>query len=711
MHLSLHKNVVETLAAVAVVACILGPSVAGAQPASERLLVKFKLTSSVQARASVLDSLHAKQAGAVRDLGIKIITVPAQDAKTDLSALRGNSVVSFAEPDALLQPQDNLPSDPSFPASLALAGGAWGWSMTHTTQAWDVSHGDSNVVIAILDTGIKTAGLDDFNGQIASTYNAMTGTSDATTNAGNHGTYVAGVAGLAMDNATGSAGFCPGCRLMIVQVGTDSGASLGDIANGLTYAADHGAKVANMSWAGTSDSATLRAATTYAHQHGVVMTAAAGNSNCNCITYPAADPYVLGVAGVDNAGNKAGDSNYGSWVTLAAPEGNMTAWPSLNGAPGYAPIGGTSSATPVVAGIAGLLFSADPGLTNTQVEQALETSAAPVGFSVASGRVDALAALQALGFNDPQISSPPVLSSAPQLFVETNGNYGYQLLTGAPQVGQVLLRGQGSWTGSAPLGISAVQWQRCGGSSCSTVGGAATYTVQSADTGYSLRVVVTVKNGIGLTAAASALSAPVGGTTTTTTTTSTSPPADSTPPGISGTPQAGQTLSASNGTWSGSPSSYAYQWQGCDASGAGCTAIAGASSRDYTAQNGDVGRTLRVAVTATNSGGSTTATSAATSTVASAAPPVPATQTSTFSGSLSSRTPSRSFIVTVGAGTADAQLSFNKCSSLSLTLSTGASAKGSSVLYLNATLSAGSYTYTVSGGKCSFALTVTSPTP
>src|SRR5258707_4009522 len=244
-----------------------------------------------------------------------------------------------------------------------------------------MTRGDPAVVVAILDTGLKSSGLIDFNGQVSSSWNVLNSSSDVSTSAGYHGTYVAGIAGLALGNSVGSAGFCPGCKLMIVQVGTDAGAYLSDIATGLTWAADHGARVANMSWAGTSASSTLQAAESYAHSQGLVMTAAAGNSNCDCVTYPGADPYVLGVAGVDNSGNKAGDSNYGAWVMVAAPEGNMTAWPSINGAPGYAPVGGTSSAAPVVAGIAGLLFSANTSLTNAQVEQALESTAVPVSFS------------------------------------------------------------------------------------------------------------------------------------------------------------------------------------------------------------------------------------------------------------------------------------------------------------------------------------------
>jgi thermitase len=703
----------RSVVAMAVVASLIGPSIGSADTATTRLLVKFKTTVPAQARANALGAARATAVGSVRDLGVDVVAVPVARADEALNALERNPAVQFAETDEVLQPQDVMPNDPSFPSTVAVAGGAWGWSMTHTTQAWDVTEGDPSTVIAILDTGLKSGGLSDFDGQISSTYNAMTGRSDVTTNAGSHGTYVAGIAGLAAGNGTGNAGYCPGCRLMIVQVGTDSGANLSDIASGLTWAADHGARVANMSWAGTSDSATLRSATTYAHDHGVVMTAAAGNSNCNCVTYPSADPYVLGVAGVSDSGAKAGDSNFGSWVKLAAPEGNLTAWPTINGSPGYAPVGGTSSAAPVVAGIAGLLLSANASFTSAQVEQALESAAAPAGFSVQYGRVDALAALATLGITDPQATSAPSNSAPPQLLVETNGDYAYQALTSSPQVGQVLLRGQGAWKGSAPLSLASVHWQRCDPTSmtCAVVGSAARYTVQSADEGYSLRAVISVKNGVGTVSVATAFSAPVGGAGSVL---PVSPPVNISQPAISGTAQTGQMLTASHGSWSGSPTSYGYQWQDCDTSGTNCVNVAGATTVAYTAQVSDVGHTLRVSVTAANSGGSTTATSAVTAVVAAAPappPPAPTTQTTTFSGSLNPQNPARTFAITVGAGAAHAALAFSRCSKLSLGLSNGASSNGPSVLALDATLSAGTYTYSVSGGKCSFALTVTAPTP
>jgi hypothetical protein len=162
---------------------------------------------------------------------------------------------------------------------------------------------------------------------------------------------------------------------------------------------------------------------------------------------------------------------------------------------------------------------------------------------------------------------------------------------------------------------------------------------------------------------------------------------------------------------------YSYQWERCDTSGAACSAIAGAASSTYLLQATDVGSTLRVAVTASSNAGSTVAVSSQTSTVSTAPAPAPApnptVQTYTFSGSLNPKNTSRSFPVSVGAGITHAELSFSKCSSLGLSVHAGssisASKNGPSVVVLDANLAAGSYTYEVSGGRCSFTLTVTAP--
>src|SRR5205823_7495520 len=157
------------------------------------------------------------------------------------------------------------------------------------------------------------------------------------------------------------------------------------------------------------------------------------------------------------------------------------------------------------------------------------------------------------------------------------------------------------------------QWQRCNssGGSCAAITGATaqTYTAASADVGSTLRVAVTASNSGGASSpASSAQTAVVGG--------SGSVPANTALPAISGSAQEGQTLTASNGSWSGGPTSYAYQWQRCNSSGGPCAAITGATAQTYTAASADVGSTLRVAVTASNSGGaSSPATSAQTAVV------------------------------------------------------------------------------------------------
>lgn len=676
-----------------------------------RVLVKFRSGVAAPAATRALATQGARQLRRIGGIGVRLVAVPDGRERGALAALARDPKVLFAEPDAIAKPQETIPNDPYFPrGGYSISSGAWGWYQTHTTQAWDLTTGSASTTIAIVDTGLKPQSLD-FGGQLVSGYNVLNGTTDTSSTAGNHGTYVAGVAGLAMDTGSGSAGYCPGCRIMPVQVGTDSGATNSNIATGIVWAADHGARVINLSWAGSSSSSTLSEAVAYARAKGAVVFAAAGNSNCDCPTYPAATPGVLGVAGVAMSGAKAGDSNYGSWVDVAAPEGNMTAWPSLNGAPGYGPVGGTSVASPAAAGIAGLLLSADPGLSPAEVERVLEESATPTSFTVAHGEVDAMAALRTLGLADPQGAGAPLNTVAPQVLVETNGDQAVAPLAGPPQPGQVLVRGQGAWSGSSPLSLSGVKWYRCalGGSACTQVGSAWKYTVSSEDAGYAIKLAVTFTDPDGSAVAAAPLTEAVGGTVT-------PPPApiNSAPPVISGTAEEGQTLTASTGTWSNSPSAYAFQWRRCDSAGANCAAIAGATAQTYALGSADVGSTLRVAVTASNAGGAATAESAASAAVV-AKPP--AQQTLSFSGSFTNKILSRSYQVSVGSGLADARLSFGNCKSLTLTLqsaagTTLASASGPSVLVLDQTLAAGTYTYVVSGtSRCSFGLTVTSPAP
>ncbi|HEX2391638.1 MAG TPA: S8 family serine peptidase [Solirubrobacterales bacterium] len=698
--------------ALAVAMLLLAACAPAADAAS--LLVKFRGGVGTGEATHTLAVGGTPELRRLPGIGVSVASVAPGALRAALARLRRDPKVAFAEPNAVAKPQETVPDDPYFPrGSYSIQSGAWGWYQTHTTQAWDVTRGAAGTLIAILDTGLRPESLD-FGGQIVAGYDVLDGSTDTIANAGSHGTYVAGVAGLAINTASGGAGYCPGCRIMPVQVGTDSGASYANMAAGIVWAADHGARVINLSWAGSAQSSTLAEAVAYARAKGAVVFAAAGNSNCDCPSYPAATPGVLGVAGIGMSGAKAGDSNYGSWVDLAAPEGNMTAWPSLNGAPGYAPVGGTSIASPAAAGIAGLLFSAVPGVGGEAVERALQSSSTPTAFSVGYGEVDAMAALRSLGLADPQPAGVPRNAIPPRVLVESNGDEATAPLTAAPQPGQVLARGQGAWTGSSPLSLSAVRWYRCNpdGSACAQVGSSWKYAVQPQDSGFAIKLAVTFSDPEGSTVAAAPLTEPVGG--------STAPPAAPTsasPPAISGIAEEGELLSASTGTWSGSPTAYGFQWRRCDSNGANCAPIAGATGQAYSLAAADVGSTLRVAVTASNAGGAATAESAPTATVVAKPVAPPPTQTLSFSGSLTPKVSSRGYQVSVGGGLADARLSFSGCKALTLSLksawgATVSSVSGPSVLVLEQTLAAGSYTYVVSGGgRCSFALTVTSPAP
>lgn len=182
-------------------------------------------------------------------------------------------------------------------------------------------------------------------------------------------------------------------------------------------------------------------------------------------------------------------------------------------------------------------------------------------------------------------------------------------ISGTPQEGQTLTASTGSWTGNPTSYTYA--WSRCdaSGNACTVITGAtaATYKATADDVGHTLRVAVTAKNADG--SSVPAVSSP------TAVVTGANAPKNTSPPAISGTVQVGSQLTATPGKWTGNPTSYAYAWNRCDAKGANCVKIAGATTSTYTVTQADVGSTLRVTVTATNKDGSTAATSAATAVV------------------------------------------------------------------------------------------------
>jgi hypothetical protein len=185
------------------------------------------------------------------------------------------------------------------------------------------------------------------------------------------------------------------------------------------------------------------------------------------------------------------------------------------------------------------------------------------------------------------------------------------VVSGSAAEGETLSASSGSWSGS-PTSY-AYQWQDCNatGGGCASIAGAtaSSYKLVAGDVGHTVRVVVTASNASGSTSASSAATAVV------VTAPPPAAPANTVLPVVSGSAVEGETLSSSKGSWSGSPTSYAYQWQDCNATGGGCASIAGATASSYKLVAGDVGHTVRVVVTASNASGSTSASSAATAVV------------------------------------------------------------------------------------------------
>jgi hypothetical protein len=181
-------------------------------------------------------------------------------------------------------------------------------------------------------------------------------------------------------------------------------------------------------------------------------------------------------------------------------------------------------------------------------------------------------------------------------------------ISGTAAVGQTLTASTGTWSGKPTA--YAYQWQRCDapGAACVGIVGASaqSYLVVDGDVGATLRVAVTAANSSGQGTATSAATAVVQAA---------GAPVSTSPPTITGAPQVGQTLTAGTGVWAGGPTSFAFQWQRCSASGTSCVDIGGATGGTYVVVSSDAGSTLRVVVTATNAVGSASIASASTAVV------------------------------------------------------------------------------------------------
>ncbi|MCC7433288.1 MAG: S8 family serine peptidase [Methanoregulaceae archaeon] len=308
--------------------------------------------------------------------------------------------------------------------------------------AWDVTFGSSNVIVGVIDTGLNTAhpdlagnvwvnagevpgnGLDDDgNGFVDDVHGYDFYYDDGTPNDVNgHGTACAGLVAAVQDNTIGVTGVAPRAKVMGLKCSTDEGYFY-DSANVAAYLYAHqmGAKIVSCSFFSDRVSQSEMDAIDYIAANGVLPIVAAGNAATVYPYYPGAYENVLGVAATTSDNTRAGFSNFGSWVDVAAPGVSLR---TTTAAGGYtAGFGGTSGATPQVAGLAALIWGAVPNLTVHQVRSIIEDTSTALSWDFSNyGLVNCDQAVRvALGMAEHQSKNPVVRYMTPYVAANRAG--------------------------------------------------------------------------------------------------------------------------------------------------------------------------------------------------------------------------------------------------------------------------------------------------
>ena len=305
----------------------------------------------------------------------------SRDGQLVVSASRTSSVRYF-EPD-LRASAATLPNDPYFIPYQ------WDKWVMYADQAWDVTGGSMDVKVAVVDNGCDYTHPDlaaDFKtGELGYDFIGNDNDprpDDTTIQESFHGTHVAGIIAATRNNNIGIAGWAL-AQLLAVRVLNDSGSGTTDVvASGIRWAADHGARIINMSLTSSQSSTPLADACAYAAQQGVLIVAASGNDGAEAIGFPAAYSQCIAVGATSTDSRLASFSNCGAEQELVTPGVNI-----CSTAPGLAPDGnyvfadGTSMAAPQVAGVAALVMAKNWGLSAAEVRAILDASAIDMGVA------------------------------------------------------------------------------------------------------------------------------------------------------------------------------------------------------------------------------------------------------------------------------------------------------------------------------------------
>lgn len=384
-----------------------------------RVLVKFRKDVVSDHARQVIAALGAREDRRIAGSGVHILELPLDvNEKAYANAFQGRPEVEFAELDKIVAPANLIPNDPWYRDAQ------WHLRKIDGPTAWSSTTGNSSITVAILDTGVNSA-HPDLAGNMVSGWNVYD--NDANSNdVHGHGTLVAGTAAAVGNNSVGVASVAWNCRIMPVRITDPNGyATYSTMASGLTWAADHGARVANLSFTGV-DGPTVTAAADYFLQKGGVVIGAAGNDGSYRTTPD--NPSIINVSATDSKDNLFTWSTRGENIDVAAP-GTVY---STDRSGGYASAAGTSVAAPIVVGVAALVLSVNPSLTPAQVRDIIKQSADDLGTSgwdgsYGAGRVNASRAVEMASAANSDTVHPDVQFNSPWSGAQVTGNVNVQV--------------------------------------------------------------------------------------------------------------------------------------------------------------------------------------------------------------------------------------------------------------------------------------------
>lgn len=375
----------------------------GPRFAPDQVLVRFKPGLRTQLIDHTLALYGTETIKRIPQLNVYQVKIPAWSSVEEMAyALSQNPDVEYAGPNHIAR-ITITPNDPFFRYQYALNNsgqdiGAPGTpngkakADIRATFGWEETKGEVTTTIAIIDSGIDFDHPDIKNKVVSGGRDFYNDDWEAIDDNG-HGTYVAGIAAADTNNNEGMAGVAWDCMILPVKVTDSEGSAYySDVIAGITWAADNGAQVINVSMGGDAPDDALRDALRYAYSKGVVVVASAGNDD-TAVLYPAAyDAYCLAVAATDYNDARTPWSCFGPEVDVAAPGDRvLSIVPTWYWGPEYLPYAfgdGTSASAPHVAGLAGLLKSLKPWLTVDDIMNIIRFSADDVNSGEHPGKDD-----------------------------------------------------------------------------------------------------------------------------------------------------------------------------------------------------------------------------------------------------------------------------------------------------------------------------------